>query len=225
MWIRLWSNAINASSQRYEVFPRLQLQTFVKERKTLTQDVKTRWNSTYMMLKKICDLAEDHQMTESQSSLISKVGNFESGMGSSRFHSCSTQKVALDVLHMPLREGKKYLIQARCDFSGKLEARALRNPDSESVAKFFYEEIICRHGCVGRIIVDGGPENKGWVSVLAEKYKLKKVFVSGYHAQPNGIVERGHQPVVDASAKMTEGGSSNCDLINARRHQWKKCEQ
>lgn len=119
------------------------------------------------------------------------------------------QKVAMDIVYMPSREGKRYLILARCDFSGWVEGRAIANADSETVAKFFYQEIICRHGCVGKIVVDGGPENQKWLTVLAEKYRIKKVTVSGYHPQANGMVERGHTPVVDALTKMTEGGLSN----------------
>jgi hypothetical protein len=115
-------------------------------------------------------------------------------------------KVGLDVVRMPECRGKKYLVMARCDLSGWPEGRALRSADSESVAAFLWEDIICRHGIFGKLVVDGGPENKGWVKILAEKYGIARVTVSPYHAPANGMIERGHRPVVEALAKMTDGG-------------------
>jgi hypothetical protein len=62
---------------------------------------------------------------------------------------------------MPLlKSGKKYIVFARCDFSGWIEGRPLEKANSQSVAKFFYEDVICRHGCPQQIVMDGGAENK-----------------------------------------------------------------
>lgn len=54
--------------------------------------------------------------------------------------------------------------------------------------------------------MDGGPENKGAVEELMTKYKIKKVIVSAYHPQANGMVERGHKPLSDALSKMSDEG-------------------
>ena len=118
-------------------------------------------------------------------------------------------KVGVDVVHMPPSEGKHYLVLARDDFSGWVEGRALRTNTAEAVAKFIHEDILCRHGCIGRLVMDGGPENKGLVKVLAEKYKIKRIVVSAYHPQANGMVERGHTAVVDALSKMSHGGNTS----------------
>ena len=119
------------------------------------------------------------------------------------------EKVGLDVVHMPTRQGKSYLVVARDDLSGWVEARALSKANSENVAKFLWEDVICRHGIFGKLIVDGGPENKKKVDKLATKFKIRRVVVSGYHPQANGMVERGHKPIVDALSKMTNGGITN----------------
>ena len=119
-------------------------------------------------------------------------------------------KVGLDVVYMPPKEGKKFLVAARDDLSGWIEARAIGNANSLSVAKFLWEDVICRHGCFGRLIVDGGPENKDLVEELAERYGIKRVQVSAYHRQANGMIERGHKPIVDALSKMTNGGLGKC---------------
>ena len=51
-------------------------------------------------------------------------------------------KVGLDVVYMPSREGKKFLVAARDDLSGWVEARAIGNANSLSVARFLWEDVI-----------------------------------------------------------------------------------
>ena len=87
-----------------------------------------------------------------------------------------------------------------------MEARALANADSKSVAKFLLEDVLSRFGWFSKLVVDGGPENKKLVADLAFDYRIKRCQVSAYHPQANGMVERGHKPIVDALAKLTEGG-------------------
>ena len=117
------------------------------------------------------------------------------------------EKVAVDVVHMPMDHGKNFLVVARDDLSGWVEAEPLTSADSEKVANFLWKDVICRHGCFGKLVVDGGPENRGWVAKLAEKYGDKRVVVSAYHPQANGMVERGHKPLTDALCKMSAGSS------------------
>ena len=54
------------------------------------------------------------------------------------------EKVSVDVVYMPLsEEGFGFLVIARDDLSGWIEARALVSANSMSVAKFIHEEVIC----------------------------------------------------------------------------------
>ena len=119
------------------------------------------------------------------------------------------EKVGVDVVHMQPVRGKNYLVVARDDFSGWAEARALSKADSAHVAAFLWEDVICRHGLFRRLVVNGGPENKGLVAALTARYGIKRVAVSAYHPQANGMVKRGHKPIVDALAKMTNGGEGD----------------
>jgi hypothetical protein len=116
------------------------------------------------------------------------------------------EKVAMDVFHMPPNLGKNYVIMAREDLSGWPEARALAKNDSASVAKFLYEDVICRHGCFSTLVNDGGPETRKVVEILTDQYKIKQIRVSPYHPQANGMIEAGHKPVKDALSKLTHGG-------------------
>ena len=98
---------------------------------------------------------------------------------------------------------------ARCDLSGWVEAKPLRTLSFWAVTDFLWEDVICRHGCFGKLIIDGGSENKEAVAELARRYKVKRVVVSAYHPQANEMIERGHKPIVDALSKMSDGGSTN----------------
>jgi hypothetical protein len=61
---------------------------------------------------------------------------------------------------MPLCEGKNYLVVAREDLSGWVEAR---------------EDVVCRHGCFRRLVINGGLENKGQVTAFTKKYSIERV--------------------------------------------------
>ena len=77
------------------------------------------------------------------------------------------------------------------------------------MADFLWEDVICRHDCFGKLIINRGLENKDTVAELAERYGIKKVIVSAYYPQANGIIERGHAPIVDTFLKMSVEGSIN----------------
>ncbi len=110
---------------------------------------------------------------------------------------------------MPFCEGNRFLVVARCDFSRWVEARLLWTLTSKAVARFMWEDIICRHKCFGKLVIDGGLENKKAVEELAERYGIKRVVVSAYHPQANGMIERGHKPIVDVLSKTSEKGCKN----------------
>ena len=62
-----------------------------------------------------------------------------------------------DIVVMPFGLWQmKYLVLAREDFTNQVEGRALRNKTTSTVCRFLLEEVICRYGCVGKIIADRG---------------------------------------------------------------------
>ena len=74
---------------------------------------------------------------------------------------------------MPESGGFKFIVFARDDLSGWVEGRAIRAANSRNVAKFIYEDIICRHGCPRRIVMDGGSENMSLTKDLLEYYRIQ----------------------------------------------------
>ena len=115
----------------------------------------------------------------------------------------------MDILHMPPIKGKKFLVVARCDLSGWVEARALTAATSTLVTKFLWEDVVCRHGVFGKLMVDSGAENKGLVKTFTEKYGIKRVVISAYNSKANGMIERGHRPIKAALAKLTNRGKGS----------------
>src|SRR5438045_4420288 len=110
---------------------------------------------------------------------------------------------------MPACQGKEFLVVVWEDLSGWPEARALASASSEAVMKFLWEDVVCRHGCFGRLVIDRGPENKAHVAEFMKRYGIQRVQVSVYHPQVNGMIEWGHRPITEALARMTEGGDKN----------------
>jgi hypothetical protein len=112
----------------------------------------------------------------------------------------------LDVVHIPQSNGKNYLVVAWEDLSWWPEARVLIKASSEVIAKFLWEEVVSRHSCFEKLVVDGEPENKDYLEAFVERYGINRVQILTYHPQANEMVKRGHQSIVEALARMTNGG-------------------
>jgi hypothetical protein len=111
------------------------------------------------------------------------------------------EKIGVDVVYMPSAPGGGYIVFARDDLSGWVEGRAIKAANSSNVAKFLYEDVICRHGCPRHIVLDGGRENLDMTKDLIDRYRIKETVISAFHPQANGLVERGDDAVVNSLAK------------------------
>ena len=78
-------------------------------------------------------------------------------------------------------QGNRYIIVAMDYFTKWPEAKAVENIRVETVAKFIYEEIICRHGVPKEILSDRGTSfvNKV-INALCENYQTKYWLTSPY---------------------------------------------
>ena len=103
------------------------------------------------------------------------------------------------------RDGCKYLVGMRDNLSGWAEYKAIHKANSKMIAKFIYESWICRYRCPMLIVYDGGPENQGLTKQLLDRYRIRNIQIVPYHPQSNELIERGHQNIVDALAKIMSG--------------------
>jgi transposase InsO family protein len=108
-------------------------------------------------------------------------------------------------MYMPKAQGYKYIVAARDDLSQAAEGRALKAANSATISKFLWEEIICRYGAIGMVVMDNGPEVQKAFEHLMEKYGIPQVKISPYNSRANGVVERGHYIIREALIKACKG--------------------
>ncbi|OBZ70423.1 Transposon Tf2-9 polyprotein [Grifola frondosa] len=112
------------------------------------------------------------------------------------------RKFHLDTIYMPRgRKKMRYILKAIEPVIGWPEARASRRNTSEAWSKFIYTDIICRFSCIPVFVCDNGPEFKGAVKHLFDKYGIVCILVAPYHPEANGVAERSHQTLVNSILK------------------------
>ena len=108
-------------------------------------------------------------------------------------------------------QNNRYIIVATDYLTRWPEARAVPDAGAYTLAKFIFEEIICRHGTPKIILSDQGRNFiSETVRLLCEKFLIKHKFSSPYHPQTNGMVERFNRTLCESLAKVKE--SEDWDL-------------
>ena len=116
------------------------------------------------------------------------------------------QVVHVDVMHMtPASNGCKYIVHGRCALSNWMEGRPLRNENARSIGLWLFEDIICRWGCIVRIVTDNGGPFKKALAWLEDKYGIKGIQISAYNSRANGKIECPHWDVRQALWKACSG--------------------
>ncbi|GBG60163.1 hypothetical protein CBR_g3406 [Chara braunii] len=111
--------------------------------------------------------------------------------------------VHLDLVVMPVStDGYRYIMDARDNLSGFVEAVALKKKTRRSVADWI-EDFYLRHPFVMRFIADNGMEFVnhevlGMLKRLCVPIKL----IEPYHPEANASVERGHRTLKNTIAKL-----------------------
>jgi hypothetical protein len=91
-----------------------------------------------------------------------------------------------DMVHIsPSSNGCKYLVNGRCALSLWVEAKALRKEDARSIGSWLFEDVICRWGCLVKIVTDNSSPFRKAVKWIEEKYSIRGVAISPYNSQAN----------------------------------------
>jgi hypothetical protein len=112
------------------------------------------------------------------------------------------RKVCLDAMLMPKSGGYRYVLAARCDLSGWLEARKSSSCSSKACSQFIWEDIYCRWGAIEILVSDNGPDIAKAASILAARYSGNHIKISPYNSRANGVVEKGHFSLRESVLKL-----------------------
>jgi hypothetical protein len=114
-------------------------------------------------------------------------------------------KIGIDIKGpLPLTTKRnRYIVVAMDYFTKWPEAQAIPDAKAETVAKFVFESIICRHGVPKEILSDRGTSfNNALISELCNRYQTKHRLTSAYRPQSNGMVERFNRTIGESLAKL-----------------------
>ena len=114
------------------------------------------------------------------------------------------EKIYVDIMFMPKSKGFICIVAAKDDLSGVTEVRPLRQVKAELLAKFFWEQIYCRYGAVGRVVTDNGKEVEAAFAILLHRMGIPQVRIAPYNKRANGVVERGHYILREAIVRSCE---------------------
>jgi len=112
------------------------------------------------------------------------------------------RKVCLDVMLMPKCGGYRYVLAARCDLSGWLEARKSTTCSSKSWEKFIWEDIFCRWGAIEIMVTDNGKDIVKAMRTLRSRYGVNHIRISPYNHRANGVIEKGHFSLRESIMKL-----------------------
>jgi hypothetical protein len=92
------------------------------------------------------------------------------------------------------------------------EAKPVPAATAKETVQFIYEDIICRHGCPGRILTDRGTHfNNQLLQELIEKFEINHLMSIPYHPQTNGLVERFNRTLIEALARTAHDHLNDWD--------------
>lgn len=113
------------------------------------------------------------------------------------------RRFSVDTIVMPRgKGGVRFLLHASDDLSKWVEVFAARHNDAETWAKFLFEQVICRFGCILVLTCDGGSEFKSATRILMERYGVVVIVSSPRHPEGNGVAERDGQTIKRALIRM-----------------------
>ena len=124
------------------------------------------------------------------------------------------ERVGVDILEMPLTmDGNRYVVVFLDYLTKWVEAFAMPDQTSETIARLLVDNVICRHGVPRELLSDRG------ANLLSELMKgvcsltgMKKVNTTAAHPQTDGLVENFNKTLRAMLAKHGKTLGSNWDV-------------
>src|SRR5437588_6123438 len=81
----------------------------------------------------------------------------------------------------------------------------VEDADAQTIIKFIYSDIICRHGVPKQIMSDRGTEFLNeLVEEMKRTYYIKHIQMTAYHPQGNKLTEWNNQTVKNILSKISK---------------------
>ena len=110
--------------------------------------------------------------------------------------------------------GNMYIVIATEYLTKWPEAQAIPNAKVSLIISFFYEDIICRHGCPKEVLTDRSTHFVNeMLNSLCEKFGVKHKLSTAYHSQTNGLVKRFNRMLCKTLAKFANENKDDWDLF------------
>ena len=117
-------------------------------------------------------------------------------------------KIYVDMMHLLVSGGFRYLVQERCSLYQWPEFWKFRKETVVAIGDWLYENILCQWGVLSKVVTDNGTVFFKALAHLAKWYHINHIWVSGYNLKANGIVERPHFKIQQSLIKAADGDQS-----------------
>ena len=116
------------------------------------------------------------------------------------------QCFGIDVLQLPLTApGNRYVVVFLDYFTKLAEAFAVPNQKAETVARLLVEQVVCQHGIPEELLSDRGANFlSSLIQNVCKILGMKKINISGYHPQTDGLVEKFNSTLTAMIAKSCD---------------------
>jgi len=106
----------------------------------------------------------------------------------------------------------KYIITATCYSTKWIEARAIKQATTETIAKFVVEQLICRHGCPKILQSDNGSIfTSNLFKEITRLMGITHKLSTAYHPCSQDQVKRSHGVLNDCIAMYISKNQKNWD--------------
>ncbi|KAL6399849.1 putative gag-pol poly protein [Ilyonectria robusta] len=110
-------------------------------------------------------------------------------------------KIHIDGQYLPDDDGMKFLLEARCDLTGWVEAMPCKALNAANVRKFI-RRILYRYGMPVKIVTDNGSELAKGIPDELDDLGITMAKISFYNSKSNGLIEVGHISLVNYFKKL-----------------------
>lgn len=123
-------------------------------------------------------------------------------------------RVGVDILEMPRTvNGNRYVVVFMEYLTKWVEAYAVADQTSETIAQLLVDHVVCRHGVPGQLLSDRGPNLLSNLLLdVCDLLGMKKINTTAYHPQTDGLVERMNKTLRSMLAKHAQTFGPDWDV-------------